>query len=281
MSHSNIRSSEPNSLAKKKKKKKKKKAGSFPFKDGQNNGTCTPQESIIGQVDPHRLYLLQTVSVLLVRRCLISASSPQHALLPFFLAASSSSSSPRQVSLDSLAFLPEQHVSSLRLSDIFEGPVCMCNHLSLSSPFCRISTNLWLQRDSKRKERTTRFASLPPQYYTPLTADDKGIINKPIGELVAEIQKGLLSPVDVVLTYGKVAVKAHGKTNCVTELMLPDAESWARSEINLKGPLAGIPVSLKDSVQVNGFDSSIGYGKLAGKPFKEDGPMVQLLKAAG
>ena len=98
---------------------------------------------------------------------------------------------------------------------------------------------------------------------------------------MAETQKGTLSPVDVVRTYGKVAVKAHGKTNCVTELMLPEAESWAKSEINLKGPLAGVPISLKDSVQVKGFDSSIGYARLAGKPFKEDGCLVKLLKDSG
>lgn len=63
--------------------------------------------------------------------------------------------------------------------------------------------------------------------------------------------------------------------------MLPEAESWLESEINLKGPLAGIPVSLKDSIHVKGFDASVGYAAFAGKPILEDGPMVQLLKDAG
>ena len=63
--------------------------------------------------------------------------------------------------------------------------------------------------------------------------------------------------------------------------MLPEAETWAKSEINLKGPLAGVPISLKDSIQVKGFDISLGFGKLAGKPYKEDGPVVKLLKDAG
>lgn len=82
-------------------------------------------------------------------------------------------------------------------------------------------------------------------------------------------------------TYGRVAVKAHNRTNCVTELLLPEAESWLQSEVNLEGPLAGIPISLKDSVQVKGFDTTLGYSALAGKPFQEDGPMVKLLKDAG
>lgn len=82
-------------------------------------------------------------------------------------------------------------------------------------------------------------------------------------------------------TYGKVAVRAQKRSNCITELLLPEAEAWLENEINLKGPLAGIPVSLKDSAQVKGFDTTLGYSVLAGKPFKEDGPMVKMLKDAG
>ncbi|KAG2413963.1 hypothetical protein HFD88_003154 [Aspergillus terreus] len=136
-------------------------------------------------------------------------------------------------------------------------------------------------RNSKRRERAHRFASLPAAYHTHFTAFDKSIINKPIEELVSEVQGSSISAVDVLRTYGKVAVKAQEKTNCVTELLLPEAETWAQSEVDLQGPLAGIPVSLKDSVQVEGFDVSVGYTRMANKPATEDGPMVKLLKDAG
>jgi Asp-tRNA(Asn)/Glu-tRNA(Gln) amidotransferase A subunit family amidase len=78
-----------------------------------------------------------------------------------------------------------------------------------------------------------------------------------------------------------VAIKAHERTNCLTEIILPEAEAWAESEINLNGPLAGIPVSLKDSVVVAGFDASVGYSSKTGKPWAKDGNMVRLLKDAG
>ncbi|KAL4869709.1 hypothetical protein BDV12DRAFT_185030 [Aspergillus spectabilis] len=136
-------------------------------------------------------------------------------------------------------------------------------------------------RSFKRQERAARFASLPSAYHAPFTISDKTIVNKPIEELVHEVHDGSLSPTDVLLTYGKVAVKAQEKTNCITELLLPEAEVWAQSEVNLKGPLAGVPVSLKDSIQVKGFDITLGYSRLAGKPYAEDGPMVKLLKDAG
>jgi Asp-tRNA(Asn)/Glu-tRNA(Gln) amidotransferase A subunit family amidase len=67
----------------------------------------------------------------------------------------------------------------------------------------------------------------------------------------------------------------------VTEILFPEAEEWAENEINLKGPLAGIPVSLKDSLQVKGFDISVGFSQHTGKPYAEDGVMVKLLKDAG
>lgn len=64
--------------------------------------------------------------------------------------------------------------------------------------------------------------------------------------------------------------------------MLPDAEAWVRNgQINLDGPLAGIPVSLKDSIAVGGFDVTVGYSQHANKPYAEDGIMVKLLKRAG
>lgn len=64
-------------------------------------------------------------------------------------------------------------------------------------------------------------------------------------------------------------------------MIRPGAETWVESHINSKGPLAGIPVSLKDSVVVGGFDVSVGYSRNAGKPCEQDGAMVRMLKDAG
>ena len=63
-------------------------------------------------------------------------------------------------------------------------------------------------------------------------------------------------------------------------MLLPEAEKWL-DEADLKGPLAGIPVSLKDTLIVGGFDASVGYSSFTQKPHAEDGIMVKLLKRAG
>jgi len=134
---------------------------------------------------------------------------------------------------------------------------------------------------SKQLERSTRIANLPSDYHSPLSPDDREVLSKPVEELVQDVHKQLLKPIDILRSYGKVAIKAQEKTNCLTEVMLTEAEQWAKGEINLKGPLAGVPVSLKDSIAVGGFDVSVGYSCNTGKPYTEDGIMVKILKDAG
>ncbi|KAF2458416.1 amidase signature domain-containing protein [Lineolata rhizophorae] len=138
--------------------------------------------------------------------------------------------------------------------------------------------------DCKRKqsERASKIATLPRPYLLPLSPAERTILGKPIAELVQDVHKQVTSPLDVLRTYGKVAIKAQKETNCLTEIMFPEAEDWINDGgINLKGPLAGIPVSLKDSIGVAGFDASVGYSCHTGKPWKEDGTLVKILKDAG
>ncbi|KAI1105793.1 amidase [Jackrogersella minutella] len=139
------------------------------------------------------------------------------------------------------------------------------------------------KRDCKFKqdERIERLKALT-KYSGPFTAEDKEIIDKPIEELVEEVQEGDLDPIDLLHTYGKVAVKAHEKTNCLTEVMISEAEGWIQDgSINFKGPLAGIPVSLKDTIRVGGFDATVGYSSYVHNKLPEDGGTVRLLKDAG
>ncbi|SLM33913.1 acetamidase protein [Lasallia pustulata] len=133
----------------------------------------------------------------------------------------------------------------------------------------------------KQQERSSKIANLPTYYHSPITSGDSNILSKPIEELVQGVHKHVLQPIDILHAYGKIAIRAHAKTNCLTEVMLPEAETWAETGINRNGPLAGIPVSLKDSIAVGGFDVSVGYSQNTGKPYAKDGTMVRILKDAG
>ncbi|KAL6837014.1 hypothetical protein V8C40DRAFT_228941 [Trichoderma camerunense] len=63
--------------------------------------------------------------------------------------------------------------------------------------------------------------------------------------------------------------------------MIPSAEKWLEDRsINLGGPLADIPVSLKYTVDIAKYDSSAGLSKFVGDVKTEDGVTTKLLKDA-
>ena len=92
----------------------------------------------------------------------------------------------------------------------------------------------------KQDERASKIAGLPAVYHSPRTEADTSILTVPLDKLAANIRKGEIQPIEVLHAYGKEAIRAHMETNCLTEIMIEDAEKWV-TEGELKGPLAGIP----------------------------------------
>ncbi|KAJ3539326.1 hypothetical protein NM688_g6377 [Phlebia brevispora] len=133
---------------------------------------------------------------------------------------------------------------------------------------------------TKQNERKGRIRRLPPVYTADLTSADNAILSQSVAETVSKVQSGVLNPVEIVRAFGKKALQAHEATNCLTEILLPEAEEWAMN-CNKQGPLAGMPVSMKDTAGVAGWDACIGYSSLVGKPMKKDSALVRLLRDAG
>ncbi|KAI0037218.1 amidase signature enzyme [Vararia minispora EC-137] len=132
----------------------------------------------------------------------------------------------------------------------------------------------------KQQEREQRIQSLPQEYHDPISEPDADILAKPVSEIVALVNAGKLAPRDILLAYGKKALVAHRQTNCLTEIMIPSAEDWAK-HCDTAGPLAGMPISLKDTVCVAGYDSTAGYSAQAFKPATHNAALTQLLLDAG
>lgn len=93
---------------------------------------------------------------------------------------------------------------------------------------------------------------------------------------------------DVTLAFCKRAAIAQQLTQCLTEIFFSEAlerAKWLDEELartgNLIGPLHGVPVSLKDSFKVKGYDSSIGVAALANNPATANSPLVDILLQAG
>ncbi|KXH28971.1 hypothetical protein CSIM01_02040 [Colletotrichum simmondsii] len=108
-------------------------------------------------------------------------------------------------------------------------------------------------------------------------------------ELVRHLRQGTLSAEKVVTAYCKRAAVAQQLTSCLTEIFFEDGierARWLDKQLRetgkVVGQLHGLPISLKDSLHVDGHFASVGYIAF----LKQDRPkgnaaLVKLLLDAG
>lgn len=106
--------------------------------------------------------------------------------------------------------------------------------------------------------------------------------------LLSGLSTGLLKSEDVVTAFCKRAAVAQQVTNCLAEIMFDDAikrakaldEQFERTGRPV-GPLHGLPISIKDSFKVKGYDASIGIAAFSFNPATENSALVDLLLSLG
>ncbi|KXJ92494.1 amidase signature domain-containing protein [Microdochium bolleyi] len=108
-------------------------------------------------------------------------------------------------------------------------------------------------------------------------------------ELLSQLADGRLNSVDVTTAFCKRAAIAQQLTSCLTEVFFTEAIQTAReldelfeSEGKVKGPLHGLPISLKDSFVVDRFHATVGFSEyLRSPPPQEQSALVNLLQKSG
>ncbi|KAE9965175.1 hypothetical protein EG328_009913 [Venturia inaequalis] len=142
--------------------------------------------------------------------------------------------------------------------------------------------------DIVKTKREARTKSLAPYLAETLDVHDSITSIDDVDELVKGISTGRWTAQHVISAYIKRATEAHQQTNCLTEIFFDQAlERAARlDEYHLKhgklmGPLHGVPITLKDQFDVEGYDSTIGYVSRALRPAKEDAALVRILNDLG
>ncbi|EFP89215.2 uncharacterized protein PGTG_15056 [Puccinia graminis f. sp. tritici CRL 75-36-700-3] len=145
----------------------------------------------------------------------------------------------------------------------------------------------------KRRERLNRLVGIlndPNEFSNNLNAFELTILSTPAHEIVARIGSRRLNwnAKNVLKAFIKAAIHAHVETNCLTEIMFEEALERAdqldkefAATGRLRGRLHGIPVSLKDQINVEGFDSTIGFTKFVNQPAGENAPVVDRLIEEG
>ncbi|KAL4787446.1 fatty-acid amide hydrolase [Aspergillus varians] len=122
-----------------------------------------------------------------------------------------------------------------------------------------------------------------------LSSKEIGITeNWDIRGLLSQIHSQALTAKEVVEAFCKRAAIAHQLTRCLTEPLFEPALQRAQElDDHLRrtstpiGPLHGLPISIKDSFNIRGVDSSVGIAALALHPSDQDAPLVSLLQSLG
>lgn len=106
--------------------------------------------------------------------------------------------------------------------------------------------------------------------------------------LILALQEREYTAFEVATAFCKRAAIAQQLTNCLTEIFFDRALERAK-ELDAYfertgrpfGPLHGLPISVKDSFDIVGLDSSIGIAALANKPAIKNAALVDILLKAG
>ena len=169
-----------------------------------------------------------------------------------------------------------------------------------------MATSTWQAiAQRKRAERQSRIPKewLLPSLPSPNTLDVRsiprtcGILSSKELEITEKydatsiaqaVSSKVLTAEEVATAFCKRAAIAQQLCNCLTEIFFAEAILYAKSLDHeydrtgkTKGPLHGVPVSLKDTFRVKGYDASIGIASLAGNPATGNSLLVDILLEQG
>lgn len=106
-------------------------------------------------------------------------------------------------------------------------------------------------------------------------------------ELATKIHAGEISAAEVIDAFIRRIEHADADLNAVVIRRFDAARreasavDRARARGEALGPLAGVPVTIKDQLDVAGLDTTLGLKHRVGQPAAEDGPLVRRLRRAG
>jgi Asp-tRNA(Asn)/Glu-tRNA(Gln) amidotransferase A subunit family amidase len=140
----------------------------------------------------------------------------------------------------------------------------------------------------KEDGRTENVLAVPHQCAI-LSAEELQITsNYDARGIIREITSRRMTAKQVTTAFCKRAAIAQQLTNCLTEPLFASAlqradflDTYLAERGTALGPLHGLPISMKDTFNIAGVDSSIGVAALCFKPATSNSPLVELLLSLG
>ena len=154
-------------------------------------------------------------------------------------------------------------------------------HVPNASRALQKFTHPHFNSDRKRQELQAKLAATPDAYRAPSTDADAKILSLSLSQVVSACAgKDALAPSDILEAYGKRCLRAHEATNCLADVFFTEAEQHLPPSPALAAdfPLLGVPVSLKECIDVAGHDTTRGFSARAFHPAPHSAPLVRLLR---
>ncbi|KAJ7193376.1 general amidase [Mycena pura] len=127
-----------------------------------------------------------------------------------------------------------------------------------------------------------------PQKSGVLSPLDLEITETPVSTLLSNLGSSKWSALQVTTSFYKRAIVAQQLTNCLTEIFVDRALSRAKSlDEHLEktgqvvGVLHGLPISVKDQLNIKGLESTIGYVSWVGQYAEENSVLIDILESLG
>lgn len=168
-------------------------------------------------------------------------------------------------------------------------------------------TPLWQQRANAARER--RDKQLLDEYRIPqdkmpadsvkdvsnfphesglFTVEELEITEATVPILLKSIQDKKWTSVEITKAFCKRAAYAQQLTNCLSEMFFErgitqakELDDYYEREGKLKGPLHGLPISIKDNHHLKGTSAGIGFTKWSSELSDEDSVLSQMLVSMG
>ncbi|XP_069835463.1 vitamin D3 hydroxylase-associated protein-like isoform X2 [Dendropsophus ebraccatus] len=141
-----------------------------------------------------------------------------------------------------------------------------------------------IEEERKRREESVRLMRKEIEKYHEQNpgVDGRGILELTLSELSHKLRDGALTPKSVLYSYIEKALEVNDNLNCVT-VFLGDCESQLKGlrDHSFRGPLYGIPVSIKEHIGYQGHPSTCGLVQYLDVLEEEDSVIVNVLKKQG